>query len=451
MTAKHGTLAENSAVRVGLGEPILESGYTLVPNLLLDHYPKLGLDEGTALFVIRLLRQRESDIASLLDSPHLEKLQELDLLHLQRWPDRIEVRLDSLFHNLTRLAHWLNKTERADEFELEIPPEMSGADSSPTGRFDSEEFQAEMTDVLAAFSAANKRNTSPAEKEQIRNLALRFDVPARAAAEPSNGPAWVMAALRSALERRAPGGVSVSDLEQALKKRIAAPDPALQAAQTVRQDMVARIRQMPPQEKEALGTVVMAYQGITGQSPNDQIVLTLMQLSQEYGSNWVLSAIHEAGSVQTLISPEYVASILIRWRSEGRISDKAESAESTPLTDPLLARVVAFYEQEIGPLTPQAGHQLTALTKEFDDPEEWQRAFAEAAKSNARNLRYVEAVLRKKGKKQNRSSRPSKKSSYRRRKTVREGEWTEEELETARRESLSETPIDIEAFLGEEA
>ena len=81
--------------------------------------------------------------------------------------------------------------------------------------------------------------------------------------------------------------------------------------------------------------------------------------------------------------------------------------------------------------------------------DEWRRAFAEAAKSNARNLRYVEAVMRNKGKKPVPSTRRPK--TRRRRGAARQGVWTEEELEAARRESLSETPIDIEKFLGEEA
>jgi DnaD/phage-associated family protein len=141
-----------------------------------------------------------------------------------------------------------------------------------------------------------------------------------------------------------------------------------------------------------------------------------------------------------------VESILVRWRSEGHIPGASESTESPPVTDPLLASVVALYEQEIGPLTPQVRNQLLALTEEFQKVDEWRHAFAEAAKSNVRKLRYVEAVLRKKGKKPTPSSR-----RRRRRGATREGTWTEEELDAARRESLSETPIDVEEFLGEEA
>jgi hypothetical protein len=145
-----------------------------------------------------------------------------------------------------------------------------------------------------------------------------------------------------------------------------------------------------------------------------------------------------------------VESVLIRWQSEGRIPGAPEAAESSPVTDPLLVRVVVLYEQEIGPLTPQVRDQLLALTEEFRDLDKWRRAFAEGAKSNARNLRYVEAVLRDKGKKPTtKASRPT--TRRRKRGAAREGVWTEEELNTARRESLSEAPIDVESFLGEEA
>ncbi len=450
------TRKTNLWVRTGV--PLLETGYTLVPNLLLDHHHTLGLTDGAVLFVIRLLRQGASSGGMLPDSPHakehLQVLQEQGLLSIRRWPDRIELHLDALFHNLARLAEWLAEGHLADDFKLEIPAEMLDGDQAAMDRVGSVEFEEEVADVLTAFAVANRRPSSPAEKEQIRNLAVRFDAAARAADEASTGPAWVMAALRSVLERKGQGNISVQDLEHALAQRInvtggAADGPASQAAKDVRREMTARVRRMSAQEKEVLETVVMAYRGISGQPPDDSLILALMQLSDEYGATWVLNAIHETGKVQQLISPEYVESILVRWQSEGHISGTPETTKASPVTDPLLARVVALYEQEIGPLSPQVGQQLTALTEEFRDVEVWRRAFAEAAKSNARNLRYVEAVLHKKGKKQAPATRRSPKARSRRG-AGRESVWTEEELEAARRESLSETPIDVEEFLGEE-
>ena len=460
MTGKRDTpTREWIAVRVRMGVPALEAGHTLVPNLLLDHYETLGLTDGAALFVIQLLRQGAGNCGMLPNSPqtreHLEALRDRGLLHVRRWPDGVELCLDALFHNLTRLADWLAEGHSPDDFGLEVPAEMLTLDEPAVGHFDSVEFEAEVADVLAAFATANRRPASPAEKEQMRNLAVRFDAAARAADEASNGPAWVMAALRSVLERKTQGGVSASDLEQALEQRVNAAgsgpvEPASQTAKDIRREVTARVRRMNVQEKEALETVIMAYRGISGQPPDDRLILTLMQLSDQYGPTWVLNAIHETGKVQQLISPEYVESILVRWRSEGHIPGAPAAAESPPVTDPLLARVVALYEQEVGPLTPQVQAQLLALTEEFRDVDEWRRAFFEAAKSNARNLRYVEAVLRKKGKKPAPAARRSTKSR-RRRGVRREGVWTEEELDAARRESLSETPIDVESFLGEEA
>ena len=449
--------SEAMTFRVRLGVPVLDAGYTLVPNLLLDHYAALGLTDGTALFVIRLLRHELGNRGPLPDSPeaqaHLQALRDRGLLRVQRWPDRVELRLDALFHNLARLRHWLAQGQSPDDFKLEVPPELLSGSELITQHLDSPEFEAEVNDVLAVFAAANQRAASPAEKDQIRRLALRFDATARAADESSSGPAWVMAAIRSVLESRSQGNVSVSDLEQTLERRMAVPagatGPADGEAKAVRREVMARARRMSAQEKEALETVITAYRGISGCPPNDQLILTLMDLSDKYGSTWVVSAILEVGKVQQLMSPEYVESILVRWQSEGRIPDRPATAEPEPVTDPLLARVTVMYEQEISPLTPQAGEQLKALTEEFQDVNEWQRAFAEAAKSNARNLRYVEAVLRKKGKKPapttHRSAKP-----HGRRGTRREGVWTEEELEAARRRALSQTPLDPQTFFEDE-
>lgn len=448
-------------VRVRLGVPALDAGYTLVPNLLLDHYETLGLTDGAAFFVIRLLRQGAGGGEMLPDSlqtgEHLRVLQDQGLISVRRWPDGVELRLDALFHNLTRLATWLTEGGSPGDFELKVPAEMLVGDQAATDRFDSAEFEAEVADVLAAFAAANRRLASPAEKEQIRNLAVRFDAAARAADEASNGAAWVMAALRSVLERKAQGDVSASDLEQTLEQRMAAAGYSTgtvdHAAKAIRRQAATRIRQMSSQEKAALGRVVEAYKGVTEHPPDDRLVLTLMQLSDKYGPTWVLSAIHEAGTVQTLISPEYVESILVRWQSEGHIAGASEVAESSPVTDPLLVQVMALYKQEIEiekPLTPTIRDQLLALTEEFRGLDKWKRAFAAAAKSNVRKLSYVEAVLRNKGKKPVPAAR---RSTTRRRKrgAVREGVWTEEELKAARREALSEPILDPQTFFDEES
>lgn len=446
---------EEPTVWVRPGEPVLEAGYTLVPNLLLDHYETLGLTEGAALFAIRLLRQGLGKKTALPDSPqadqHMKTLRQRGLIHVQQWPDRIELRLDGLFHNLARLTEWLAKGHSPESFEPETPSLPDEA--RLTGRLNSSEFEAEVTDVLIAFATANRRPASPAEKEEIRNLVVRYDSAARAAAEPSNGPAWVMAALRAALEDKKGQPIFVSDLEEALEKRMANKGPAGPAqpgSKAVRRALMARIRKMSPHEKEALETVIMAYQRVAGQPAQDGPTLALIELADRYGATWVVSAIHETGKVQQLISPEYVESILLRWGSEGIIPGAPSPAKVLLDRDDVLKRVVALYEQEIGQLTHQVGQQLAALTEEFRDLDEWQRAFAEAAKSNARSLRYVEAVLRNKGKK-TAPKRQRQKTSRRGSKATREGEWSDDELDAARREALSEKPIDIESLLGKEA
>jgi DnaD/phage-associated family protein len=450
---------EGTTVWVRLGEPALEAGYTLVPNLLLDHYETLGLTEGAALFVIRLLRRSQETKSALPDSPqadqHLETLRQCGLIHIRRWPDRIELRLDGLFYNLTRLADRLAQGLSPQDFEPKAPPRPD--DPSLAERLDSPEFEAELTDVLIAFATVNGRPASPREKEEIRHLTVRYDPAARVAAEPSNGPAWVMAALRAALEGKKGQPIFVSDLEAVLEKRMADADAggavgtAQPESKAARRELIAHIRKMSPQEKEALETVIMAYQLVAGQPAQDGPTLALIELADEYGATWVVNAIHETGKVQQLISPEYVESILLRWWSEGTIPDRPPMAEVPLDEDDVLKRVVALYEQEIGQLSHQVGQQLAALTQEFRDLEAWQRAFAEAAKSNARNLRYVEAVLRNVGKKATPKRQPRKASRRRGGKATREGEWSDDELDAARREALSEKPIDIESLLGKEA
>ena len=56
--------------------------------------------------------------------------------------------------------------------------------------------------------------------------------------------------------------------------------------------------------------------------------------------------------------------------------------------------VFRLYEENVGVITPMAAERLKDMESEF--PPEWiAEAFAEAVMSNARSLRYVEAVLRR--------------------------------------------------------
>ncbi|MCB2180160.1 DnaD domain protein [bacterium] len=57
------------------------------------------------------------------------------------------------------------------------------------------------------------------------------------------------------------------------------------------------------------------------------------------------------------------------------------------------ANIFSLYEENIGPITPILAETLTDLEKQFSA--EWiAEAFQEAAKSNVRNLRYIEAILK---------------------------------------------------------
>lgn len=55
--------------------------------------------------------------------------------------------------------------------------------------------------------------------------------------------------------------------------------------------------------------------------------------------------------------------------------------------------IFTLYEENIGPITPIIAESLADLEKQYS--EEWiSEAFQEAAKSNVRNLRYIQAILK---------------------------------------------------------
>lgn len=62
--------------------------------------------------------------------------------------------------------------------------------------------------------------------------------------------------------------------------------------------------------------------------------------------------------------------------------------------DPVLAEVVAMYEQEIGPITQMVAEELKAMTEEVRDLERWRGAFRAAVAANVRRWSYVRACLR---------------------------------------------------------
>jgi len=58
-----------------------------------------------------------------------------------------------------------------------------------------------------------------------------------------------------------------------------------------------------------------------------------------------------------------------------------------------LPNIYRLYEENIGPLTPIIADSLSEIENEYS-PEWIEAAFQEAAKSNVRNLRYIEAILK---------------------------------------------------------
>ncbi len=80
----------------------------------------------------------------------------------------------------------------------------------------------------------------------------------------------------------------------------------------------------------------------------------------------------------------------------GALSDGAAPDVEAPVGAAAGARpdVFRLYEENVGVITPMAAERLKDMETEF--PPEWiAEAFAEAVVSNARSLRYVEAVLRR--------------------------------------------------------
>ena len=80
----------------------------------------------------------------------------------------------------------------------------------------------------------------------------------------------------------------------------------------------------------------------------------------------------------------------------GALSDGAAPEVDTSVEAVTGARpdVFRLYEENVGVITPMAAERLKDMETEF--PPEWiAEAFGEAVVSNARSLRYVEAVLRR--------------------------------------------------------
>ncbi len=69
-------------------------------------------------------------------------------------------------------------------------------------------------------------------------------------------------------------------------------------------------------------------------------------------------------------------------------------AVPTDVGDPVLAEVVAMYENEIGIMSPIIAEEIKALTTEIRDLNRWREAFRSAVGANVRKWNYVKACLR---------------------------------------------------------
>jgi len=80
---------------------------------------------------------------------------------------------------------------------------------------------------------------------------------------------------------------------------------------------------------------------------------------------------------------------------EGKVEAEANSsAAAAAAVDPAFGRVCTAYEREIGPLTPMIRNAMQDAAQIY--PLEWlEAAMQEAARANARNWRYCEAILKR--------------------------------------------------------
>ena len=140
--------AQQYRLDIRFDDELLEAGFTAIPNLLLQHYKELGLSDGQVLWVIHLLRFKWSKAAphprqgnipmacsEATRRKYARELRAAGLLFTRRIyytnetapkPElagrlnALEYHLDSLFHNLIRLA----RSESPDTFEIELPSDV---------------------------------------------------------------------------------------------------------------------------------------------------------------------------------------------------------------------------------------------------------------------------------------------------------------------------------------
>jgi len=187
------TTDDDNAYRlvVRFGERILEAGFTSAPNLFLLHYRDLGLSDAEAMWIVQILRFKWTDQNPYPRQVHLpmsasetsrrrytRKLRRMGLLFTRRRyytaataprPDLVgklqsqEYDLGSLFHNLVRLAAWLEAGHAAADFVVELPRDVVDrvAPDPTTGRPYFHDVPANIYERCVAHAAADPAGTEP--------------------------------------------------------------------------------------------------------------------------------------------------------------------------------------------------------------------------------------------------------------------------------------------------
>ncbi|MBN1954372.1 MAG: hypothetical protein JW900_04890 [Anaerolineae bacterium] len=163
---RHETWESPLALRYGY--EVLDHGFTAVPNILLQAYRDLGLDDQEAMFVVHLLtRKREKQDLSfrLADLPMtcsaktrkrcLQSLRDKGLVFTRRiyqpgFPARIrhiELDLTNLLHNLVR---WSQREEDAGPFVITLTPDVAQRVAAGHYHFVPAIWEARARELLAA-------------------------------------------------------------------------------------------------------------------------------------------------------------------------------------------------------------------------------------------------------------------------------------------------------------
>jgi DnaD/phage-associated family protein len=151
-----------------------------------------------------------------------------------------------------------------------------------------------------------------------------------------------------------------------------------------------------------------------GDSPNEQQAHLLQALNEACESGVLLKASIPMEKSKEILY--FVNSLrgqkAVEAIQNGNFNYNPDKSSTFQLTAPR-PNVFRLYEENIGPLTPIIADTLTELENEYSA--DWiAEAFQEALKSNVRNLRYIEAILKnwqEAGKNVRTNRRSSQKSS----------------------------------------